>query len=319
MRISIFVVCLWFATSPLQGKIVFTSKRDGNTEIYMMNSDGSNQTRLTFNEVSDSDPAWSPNGRQIAFHRLQNKNYEVYVMDADGGNEQNLSRHHKVDGSPDWSPNGSLIAFNSDRDGGEQDRFNIFVMNPSGFKIKQITDVGFASQPKWSPDGKRIAFEGFIGGPRHIYIINADGKNRWQVSEPIPGAAMFLGGWSPDGKRILYKGSIGGVQNSFAIIVTLNNVGRLKVKKREEVPMPKMPFQSVSFGATGKSILFVGQNFGSWNIYRFHLDTHELIQLTDNFQNDKSPQEWNPSLVVSTQQGALPLFWGEIKANQLGP
>ena len=46
-----------------------------------------------------------------------------------------------------------------------------------------------------------------------------------------PMQSMFLGDWSPDGKRILYKGSIGGVQNSFAIIATLNNVGRLKVKK----------------------------------------------------------------------------------------
>ena len=86
LRISVFVACLWAATSPLHAKIVFYSHRDGNWEIYTMNSDGSNQTRLTFNEAADSAPAWSPNGRQIAFDSNRDGNDEVYVMDADGKN-----------------------------------------------------------------------------------------------------------------------------------------------------------------------------------------------------------------------------------------
>ena len=53
MRLSLLMACLWLATSPLWGKIVFYSTRDGNPEIYTMNSDGSNQTRITFNEVGD--------------------------------------------------------------------------------------------------------------------------------------------------------------------------------------------------------------------------------------------------------------------------
>ena len=93
MRIAILVACLWLATSPLWGKIVFYPFRDGQTEIYTMDSDGANQTRLTFNEASDAAPAWSPNGRQIAFHSYRDdnknahrgeRNVEIYVMDADG-------------------------------------------------------------------------------------------------------------------------------------------------------------------------------------------------------------------------------------------
>ena len=68
MRIAILVACLWLVTNPLWGKIVFYSHRDGNTEIYTMDSDGSNSIRLTFNEARDKFPTWSPNGQQIAFH-----------------------------------------------------------------------------------------------------------------------------------------------------------------------------------------------------------------------------------------------------------
>ena len=78
--------------------------------------------------------------------------------------------------------------------------------------------------------------------------------------------------------------------------------------------MPKMPFASVSFGGDGKSILFRGKRADVWNIYRFRLDTHELIQLTDNLWDDKKPHEWNPHLPVSPQE-LDPKRWGEIKSN----
>ncbi len=93
MRMTILGACLWLATSPLWGKIVFYSKRDGNLEIYTMNSDGSNQTRLTFNNVSDSSPTWSPNGRQIAFESYRDDDREIYIMDADGKNQRRLTHH----------------------------------------------------------------------------------------------------------------------------------------------------------------------------------------------------------------------------------
>ena len=68
MRMTLLVACFWLATSPLWGKIVFYSKQNETTEVHTMNSDGNNQTQLTFNDVSDSFPAWSPNGQQIVFH-----------------------------------------------------------------------------------------------------------------------------------------------------------------------------------------------------------------------------------------------------------
>ena len=321
MRMMLLVACLWLAASPLWGKIVFYSKQNETTEVHTMDSDGSNQTQLTFNDVSDSFPAWSPNGQQIVFHSTRDRNWEVYVMDADGSNPRNLTRHPANDNYPDWSPDGSRIAFDSARGDGA---VNLYVMDTDGNNMKQLTHMRIehwelASKPKWSPDGEWILFEGDIvegnlEQGRQIYAIRPDGTGRWQISEPVPGAEMFLGGWSPDGKQVLYKGLIdGNAPLFFAIIATLDS-GQSKVKKRAEVPMPKMPFASVSFGGDGKSILFRGKRADVWNIYRFRLDTHKLIQLTDNLWDDKKPHEWNPRLSVLPQQGKLPHYWGGIKS-----
>ena len=323
MRTTILVACLWLVTGPLWGKIVFYSNRDENTKVYTMHSDGSNQTRLTFNARSDSSPVWSPNGRQIAFHTTRDGNWEVYVMSADGTNRRNLTQHPANDRHPDWSPDGSQIAFNSARGDGA---INLYVMDADGSNVKQLTQMRIehwelASKPKWSPDGEWILFEGSIvegnvKRGRQIYAMRPDGTGRWRVSEPVPGASMFLGGWSPDGKRIVYDATIGVRVNdeSMIIIATLDPIGRSKVIKREIVPIPKMPVDTVSFGVDGKSIFFSGKKHLHLNLYRFRLDTHQLIQLTDNVWDNKKAHEWNPRLSVSPQ-GLVPKHWGGVKSN----
>ena len=117
MRLSILVVCLWLATSPLHAKIVFLSLRDGNFEIYKMDTNGRNKTRLTRNETDDYSPVWSPDGKQIAFESIRDRKWDIYVMDADGGNQRNLTQHPAIDSYPDWHPNGTQIALDSNRDG----------------------------------------------------------------------------------------------------------------------------------------------------------------------------------------------------------
>ena len=323
MRTALLVACFWLVTGPLWGKIVFYSNRDGNTEIYTMHSDGSNQTRLTFNGMSDSSPVWSPDGSQIAFHTTRDGNWEVYVMDANGLNRRNLTQHSANDRHPDWSPDGSQIVFNSAREDGA---INLYVMDANGSNVKQLTQMRIehlelASKPKWSPDGEWILFEGSIvegnvKQGRQIYAMRPDGTDRWRVSEPIPGASMFLGGWSSDGKRIIYDATIGVRINdeSMIIIATLDPIGRSKVKKWEIVPIPKMPVTTVSFGVDGKSIFFAGKKHLHLNLYRFRLDTHQLIQLTDNVWDNKKAHEWNPRLSVEPQQGLLLQHWGGLKS-----
>ena len=89
---------------PAGNRIAFVSNRDGNFEIYVMDADGSNQTRLTNDPGWDTMPAWSPDGSRLAFGSDRDGNAEIYVMDADGSNQRNLTNNPAWDGDPAWSP-----------------------------------------------------------------------------------------------------------------------------------------------------------------------------------------------------------------------
>ena len=85
-----------------QAQIAFSSSRDGNPEIYVMDADGENLRRLTNNRHVDTLPSWSPNGERIAFVSHRDGNPEIYVMDTDGGNLQNLTNNPHSDYGPAW-------------------------------------------------------------------------------------------------------------------------------------------------------------------------------------------------------------------------
>ena len=84
------------------------SDRDGDFEIYVIDSDGSNVTQLTLNESRDGAPIWSPNGKQIAFNSELDGDWDIYVMDADGGNLTQLTFNETSDFAIRWSPKGRL-------------------------------------------------------------------------------------------------------------------------------------------------------------------------------------------------------------------
>ncbi|MQG11849.1 MAG: hypothetical protein FI716_10145 [SAR202 cluster bacterium] len=90
------------AWSPDGDTIAFVTFRDGNGEIYIMESDGSRQLRLTTNEADDLDPVWSPNGKQIAFVSHLYGPGEIFIMDDDGENQLRLTTNDAEDHSPDW-------------------------------------------------------------------------------------------------------------------------------------------------------------------------------------------------------------------------
>ena len=133
--------------SPDGTKILFESKREGDWELFVMDSDtGKNLVPVTQNEKTERNGSWSRDGKKILFESVRDGNFEIYVMDADGNNPVNLTNHKKSDTFSRWSPNGRQIAFVSTRDGNKE----IYVMDANGANpVNLSNDPGDDNFPQW--------------------------------------------------------------------------------------------------------------------------------------------------------------------------
>jgi Tol biopolymer transport system component/putative hemolysin len=193
------------AWSPDGKQIAFTTRRDGNNEIYLMPAPAVGKTppaaastwvRLTDNPADDFAPAWSPDGSQIAFvsDRDQKQGiYDVYIMKADGSSVRRLTSDTAIDYSPAWSPDGKRIAFRSHHDGPA----DIYVISVDGSGMQNLTnDPSDDWAPSWSPDGTLIAFQTNRDGDWDIYSMRADGSQQSNLTND-PVADDQLPFWRP--------------------------------------------------------------------------------------------------------------------------
>lgn len=171
-------------------RIAFASDRDGNYDIYIMNSDGSEQTRLTNNPASDTQPTISPDGRKIAFISLRDGSDQIYVMNVDGSGVTRLTAggESMLHSDPVWSPDGTKIAFSSIR----SCRSGIYIMHADGTSATQLVAgkslFEINQHPTWSPDSSKIAFESKRdGAPSGIYVMNTDGSDMGLLSAGLHG------------------------------------------------------------------------------------------------------------------------------------
>ncbi len=203
--------------------ITFVSNRDWdwkkenapNVEIHLIDPNGKDVRQLTDASKYDSEPAWSPNGKQISFMSYRDLEQlpkdeirlgEIYVMNADGSNPINLTRSpERPDGVSSWSPDGKQIAFSSAELFNEHILANsdIFVMDTDGANPINLTNHEAQDQtPDWSPDGLRIAFSSLRDGNWEIYVMNPDGANPINLTNHL--AKDGRPDWSPDGNQITF-------------------------------------------------------------------------------------------------------------------
>jgi Tol biopolymer transport system component len=169
------------ATVARDGRIVFTSMRDGDMEIYSMNADGSDQRRLTNLPGPDGGPFFSADGKRIVFRgrhpdpgpelddyfALIKKglwrptSLDVFVMDRDGSNLKQVTKNLPgANWAPFFTPDGKKIIFASNHKnptGRAAQNFDLFLINVDGTGLEQITfSEQFDGFPMFSPDGRKL-------------------------------------------------------------------------------------------------------------------------------------------------------------------
>ena len=159
--------------SPDGSKIAFVSNRDGNSEIYTMDEDGTNQVRFTNHTGIDDQPAWSPDGLKIAFASNRSGTWSIYIATVDGAETSGSLSPGQY---PAWSPDGSKITFMA-----PNTYYNdIYVMNADGTDKTVLAHHDYEDRhPAWSPDGSKITFSSNRANfyNYEIYVMDADGAN----------------------------------------------------------------------------------------------------------------------------------------------
>ena len=162
--------------------IVYSSRRDGNYEIYRADADGRNPRRLTSSPGIDISPVFNPaTGRSIAFVSDRSGSQQIYTMNDDGTDVQRITDEGGDAENPAYSPDGSMIAFawQKPRSGA----FDIFIYDTVGRRPIQLTfNAGNNERPTWAPDGKHIAFQSNRSGTTQIYSMTLDAKKLIQLT-----------------------------------------------------------------------------------------------------------------------------------------
>ena len=245
-------------------RIAFTRLREtsaGNSkfdaEIWVMNGDGSDARRLTFNTTDDLGAVWSPDAKTIAFHGAEwnldgltlASPPQIFLLDVESRVQTPLLTDQGalvLGRFPSWSPNGQKIAFDTT----EQ---NIFVINPDGSDLEQLTypnpNFGGSTRPDWSPDGRQIAFVRVIAatntqmGNTQIWVMNADGSDPVLLMDRAGGPD-----WSPDGRRIVFTSN----RNGDNEVYVMNAVGT----NPRQLTDDRGPAQDPEWSPDGRMIAF---------------------------------------------------------------
>ena len=315
-----------FAKAPTTPKIAFTSTRDGNREIYVMNTDGSQLVNLTQNLAGDLYPTWSPTGEQILFVSDRTGERDLYLMDADGTNVKRVFRKAAHREHPTWAPGGKQIAYEQL----ELGEWFIYVATIDGGNEKQIAR---GRQPAWSPDGTEIAF--VQGRPAEQQISRFNLHKQHQTLILPLNEMMWMSGpaWSAAGDKLAFS------WNKNPLPIPPGAVpGEVFLVPQQWIN--KETIYIMNLAGTGKPVRIVGEAGGrstapAWSprsdalvyqqeidgyiqLFKITLGNRARIQLTHTkffFQANTLADWFDPAfaLPVSPQPQLLTTMWGTLK------
>jgi len=181
-------------------KIVFTSSRDGDLDIYTMNADGTDVRRLTNTPGYDGGPFFSPDGQWIVYRAhhpateeeiarektlleqdlVAPNEMDLYLMRADGSDQRQITKLGGASFAPSFFPDSKRILFASNYEHPGSSQFELYAVNRDGSGFERVTFVGgFNTFPQFSPDGKKL-----------VFVSNRNAKAPHEIN-------VFLADWVP--------------------------------------------------------------------------------------------------------------------------
>ena len=275
-------------------RIGFISTRDGNNEIYIMNSDGSDQTNVTNSpddepwifiyNTAPQDFQWSQDGSKLAYNKRTNSGTFLYIADGDGQNEKQITNDFNTY-APAWSPNGDYLLYYKDTYG-SLDIFK-FEINTG---IEENLTKGFENYyASWSPTGEKIVFNGIrnTDNNQNVYMMNADGSGINRITDDSEDMGHPI--WSPDGKKIAYF-RVDGLGSVFDIYIYDTQSGistQLTNGAENEVDLAWSPDSS--------KLAFASDKGGSsaWVIHVIDINSPGMGNQLTSGGNDVNPL-WSP-------------------------
>jgi Tol biopolymer transport system component len=262
------------------GRIVYSSNRDGNLEIYLMGAAGS--ARLTNNPAADFDPVLSPDGTKIAFVSNRDGPGNIYVMNADGSNPVRLTAHGGGDIEPAFAPDGRIVfaSYQVDYEATRPELVtDLWIMNGDGSGQARLTTFDHslgASAPRVSPDGTRIVF--ILGW--QIWSIGIDGTD--------PVALMteednFSASFSPDGSKIVFASD---VNSSYGDVWVMHADG----SSPQRLTSSNSGAGTPTFSPDGSKIVFASSRNGNDDLYLINADGSDEVRLTADPGLDLTPR-----------------------------
>lgn len=271
----------WGIKAPLfTSKIAFTSDRDGNKEIYLMDYDGYNQRRITNNTILDLFPALSPDGEHIVFSTVRGSKAVLLLYNMFTGDKRILSDMGGLNSLASWTADGQKIAFISSRDGNPE----IYTINADGSDLRRITfSPSIEASPAWSPTGRQIAFTSDRSARPQIYIMDAEGTNVRRLT--FFGEYNESPSFSPDGSQLLFVQRMGLIFDIYKLDLQSQEIIRLTESQGSN--------ESPKWSPDGLHIVFSSNRKGKYQIYVMDSDGSNQKQLT--FEGNNTNPSWQVS------------------------
>jgi TolB protein len=263
-----------------QSRIAFVSNAPGLKQIYVMDYDGENRTRLTNSNHMSMYPDWFPDGKQVVYTQFYASRQETQRVPASAGQPTRITSFPGLNAFAAVSDRGAEMLMTLSKDGNPE----IYRLRVDGTEPRRLTfNRSTESSPCWSPDGRRIAFVSDRAGAPQIYIMSAGGGSAERAT--YRGGYNSSPDWSPKGDLIAYTSRIDGVFQICTVDVDTKEVMRLTQGSGQK--------EDPSWAPDGRHLVYSEKSGGKSDLFMVDIYEQEPIRLTSGAGDYLSPA-WSP-------------------------